>query len=357
MPELILLCDGAAARRDPGAAPDAFDDAAKAIRDSVPGDWLRRCFAAGRIVSDLADDAPIARESPADQWLRTRVGVPEQDTIEAYASFAGASEAPSPRWSLRPANVQVGFDHLRLVDPGELALDPGDAHELAATIAPLFAEFGYRLDTSAADRWFFTANEQPRIEACAWTQAAGRSIEAYMPGGPDARQWRRLLTEVQMHWHEHPVNARREAAAMPAVNMLWLDGRAAGTLSASFEAIATTHPAIAGLARCAQARLLDPADARSALAGSSETTTRRDLLLDLGQWRAARRRGDTHAWARAWREADDRLAAIGDSREILRRFDRVRAVFTGERRRIEISSDGAGWSRLWRRFDPLATVL
>ncbi|MCL4748437.1 MAG: hypothetical protein KJZ83_23950, partial [Burkholderiaceae bacterium] len=299
MPELILLCEGAAAQRDGGTAPDAFDSAARSFRRSVPGTWLRRCFAAGRVVSDSADDAPIVRESPADRWLRARLGAPEHDTIEAYGSYALASDAPSPRWSLRPANVLVGFDHLRLADPDELELDAADANELAATAAPLFAEFGYRLHASAPDRWFFTANEQPLIDACAWTQAAGRSIEAYMPRGPDARRWRRLLTDVQMHWHDHPVNARRERNARPAVNMLWLDGRATGALASGLGSVVTANPATAGLALCARATVLDPADARSALAGCAAASPGRDLLLDLGQWRAARRAGDTHGWVRA----------------------------------------------------------
>ena len=57
--------------------------------------------------------------------------------------------------------MQVGYDQVRLADPGDLALDARDASELAATIAPLFAEAGYALGLASPDRWFFTAERSP----------------------------------------------------------------------------------------------------------------------------------------------------------------------------------------------------
>jgi hypothetical protein len=45
-----------------------------------------------------------------------------------------------------------------------------------------------------------------------------------MPKGRDAAILKRLLTEVQMLLHEHPVNVARAQRGVPAVNALWLHG-------------------------------------------------------------------------------------------------------------------------------------
>ena len=164
MPELILLCEGAAPDRSGGAAGDAFDDAARAIRGTTQARWLRACLGAGQVVHDRVDDAPVMRESPADAWLRARMAVPASDTVQAYAAVGPEASARSARWSLTPANALVGYDHIRLRDPGELALDAAEARELAAAAAPLFAEAGYGLELASPQRWYFTAE----------TGAAGR---------------------------------------------------------------------------------------------------------------------------------------------------------------------------------------
>lgn len=354
MPELILLCEGAAPDREAGASPDAFVLAANEIRATVSGASLRALLGSGRLVADRVADDSVARESPADAWLRTRLSVPEDDAVQAYAAHATDTGTESPRWSLRPAHVQVGYDQVRLSDPSDLALDASDAGELAATIAPLFADAGYTLGVVSPERWFFTAERAPELQASPWTLACGRNIEPYMPGGPGARQWRRLLNEVQMHWHDHPANARREAVGRAVVNMLWLDGRAGGVLARSLDAVATGEPAISGIARAAGARLVTPT---AALEGAARGAVQGEVLVDVPLWRDARRRVDLHAWVQAWHEFDQWLVRHGMSAGKGAGVARVRAVFTGERRQVELASDGAGWSRFFRRFDPLAAVL
>jgi hypothetical protein len=50
----------------------------------------------------------------------------------------------------------------------------------------------------------------------------------WWPQEDSLREWRRLLNEIQMVWHEHPVNlARAERAELP-INSLWLFGGAQG---------------------------------------------------------------------------------------------------------------------------------
>jgi hypothetical protein len=51
-----------------------------------------------------------------------------------------------------------------------------------------------------------------------------RDLESAMPTGPDARALRRLMAELQMLLHEHPVTQRRARAGVPEVNAIWLHG-------------------------------------------------------------------------------------------------------------------------------------
>ena len=83
MPELILLCEGAAPDRDAGASPDAFDLAAKEIRGAVASARLRALFGAGSPAWDRAHEELAARESPADAWLRARLAGPDEDAVQA----------------------------------------------------------------------------------------------------------------------------------------------------------------------------------------------------------------------------------------------------------------------------------
>jgi hypothetical protein len=53
-------------------------------------------------------------------------------------------------------------------------------------------------------------------------------LSDWWPQEDSLREWRRLLNEIQMVWHEHPVNiARAERGEVP-INSLWLFGGAKG---------------------------------------------------------------------------------------------------------------------------------
>jgi len=38
---------------------------------------------------------------------------------------------------------------------------------------------------------------------------------------PQPRNWHALMNEIQMLWHDHPVNRAREADGLPVVNAAW----------------------------------------------------------------------------------------------------------------------------------------
>ena len=48
--------------------------------------------------------------------------------------------------------------------------------------------------------------------------------DPYMPAGPDADGYRRLVSEIEMALHDHPVNTERQARGQRPVNSFWLWG-------------------------------------------------------------------------------------------------------------------------------------
>jgi len=46
----------------------------------------------------------------------------------------------------------------------------------------------------------------------------------WWPTGQAWRAWRRRVNEIQMTWHDHPVNLAREQGGLPAINSVWLYG-------------------------------------------------------------------------------------------------------------------------------------
>ena len=71
-------------------------------------------------------------------------------------------------------------------------------------------------------------------------QLTGRDLFPFLPAGPDGAFVRRLLTELQMSLHEHPVNRARERAGHLAVNGVWLWGGGALDEAVSARVRATT---------------------------------------------------------------------------------------------------------------------
>lgn len=178
------------------------------------------------------------------QWLRRadgeRVPLP-LEPLDAVAKLVGAGLAPSGRAALRfygqtgdrpavwiaaadPVYLEPRLDHLFLhaMAPGDLR--PRDLRSLfdhlQSTLAAdgdmAFARVG-RYAYIRADRGFPTA----AMSAAAVDQ---RVPNEHMPTGADADGFRRVVSEIEMALHEHPVNVAREAAGRFPVNSLWLWG-------------------------------------------------------------------------------------------------------------------------------------
>ena len=345
MNELILLCAGAAADSDPDAR-GGMEPPRSAGLDTL--------LARGAVARERSLAGNPLAELPEDHFLRELFGVPAGVAIEALTG--AALGVPLPYWRVTPCHLHLGMDHAMLTDPPQLQLSPQEAQALAATVAPSFSELGLTLQAPRPDAWFVHGQAWD-LQAHAWTQASGRNIAAYQPSGTRARDWRRLLTEVQMLWHEHPVNEARAARGLRAVNALWLDGFAPAHPAPGKGLMFADSLALAGLSTSAGWTLRPLAELGSTTLDRPATPTDAGpTLIDLDWWRAPRRLGDLAAWQAAWAQLERWLADHGAALAQAGRSRPIRVVLTGERRILELSARTPASWRFWRRFDSHSAI-
>jgi hypothetical protein len=167
--------------------------------------------------------APLTLEA----WLCQAFEVERQhDWPVAPLTLACDGGDPADGYWLRadPVHLLAHRDRLTLLDPGALKPAPEDAAELTALLNRHFSGDGVTFQAPHPARWYARATGVPRLHTRELSQAAGRDIAGALPTGEDSLRWRRILTEIQMLMHEHPVNQRREERGELPINSVWLWG-------------------------------------------------------------------------------------------------------------------------------------
>lgn len=268
--------------------------------------------------ADAAADADIARAEPAralphERWLAARAGL--ADPASWHAASAHADGIADAAWRLDPVSLQVGLDHVALAALPSDTLSAPDAQSLAEAVAGLLADDGLALRVAPSSRWYLAAERPLRLSTGTPLAALGRSVAACLPTGADALRWRRLVTEIEMTWHAHPVNAARERAGLAPVNSVWLTG---------------------------------PVPATPAALPS-------DLVIDDGLLQA-RLASDPAAWAERWEATVARTLQPALEALDAARCGALDVVATGERHvRTHRIARGDRW-RPWRRLRPASLV-
>ena len=167
-------------------------------------------------------------------------------------SNADAEAARNGHWLCAdPVHLRFHHERIILADAGAFDLDLSEAAELVAALNAEFAEIG-RFYPATARRWYLQLTAAVDHRSQPISRIAGRRMDGELKekNSPLTR-W---LNEVQMFLHNHPINARRQAAGLPAVNSLWLWGN--GSLpeitTCPFATIHSDNPLAIGLARAAQ---------------------------------------------------------------------------------------------------------
>lgn len=119
---------------------------------------------------------------------------------------------------------------------GDTRLNAADREELAITLGEHLRADGFDLQVTAQGDWLLRLPRALDVQTVAPEIAFRGPLDRALPRGADAAMLRRLMTELQMLLHEHPVNLRRARAGLPAANAVWIWGTGAMTYTRSAEA-------------------------------------------------------------------------------------------------------------------------
>lgn len=129
-------------------------------------------------------------------------------------------------WWIRADPVHLSPRGAGLILSGSELLDLSreESLRLIAELGQIFTPDCWRLEALQPHRWYLRPAKPAHIHTHSVDEVWGRDIGGYLPGGPDARSWHMLLTEVQLLLHASPLNVEREQRGRPPVNSLWFWG-------------------------------------------------------------------------------------------------------------------------------------
>ncbi len=260
---------------------------ARGFADRLPLPGLTRLLGLGK-------RERAAPATPEQTWRRL-FGVDNSAAADAALRRLGEDDGlrvTDMMMCADPSYLHFTREHLLLIDAGELAITPDEAAALVDCLNTELADIG-QFEAVAPTRWYLYPRQTPTSRFAALGDVTSRPVAHFLPEGDDAVQWQHAMNEIQVLFHNHPVNAAREAAGQRPINNVWFWG--AGTLPASLESpaphLVMTSPLAIGLARAAGVEPSNVSDFDALPA--DDTLVSLDALLppsrylDLEPWQAA----------------------------------------------------------------------
>jgi hypothetical protein len=261
--------------------------------------------------SELADELAAAesvRGAAHLDWLATALFQSKPPASTAPYAWAASTGSPveGPIWHADPIHLALAGDHLIAQRLDSQRADEDEAETLLAVANELAEPASCRFVRSE-HHWFLQTEHRWSIETVPLDVVTGDSVTPHLPRGRDAGVWNRLLNEIQMAWHVHEINERREASGRPTINSLWLHGGGVWQAlpSIRYTQVQAEAPAWRGAAMAA--------GARAAMPGTSPVD---NALLIWDEAFAPSKRFDRDAWLAAISAIDRRLASLGEEHAI-----------------------------------------
>lgn len=142
----------------------------------------------------------------------------------------------------QPIHFAAGLDRLTTVPlQGAARMSAAERAALSPTFVEHLQATGVQLFEGTDGEWLLRSEEPLQVQTVTPEFAAANPHAEILPRGRDAGGLRRLMTEMQMLLHEHPVNTQRQNRGLPALNAIWVHGE--GMLS---DVTAKSLPAASG---------------------------------------------------------------------------------------------------------------
>lgn len=213
----------------------------------------------------LARARRTSRSGSADalRYSLFNYALPEhQDRPDGWLSYQVDTGAVPNGIVLRadPVHLRADQDRLVLFGADQLDIHIEEAQALADAFNQLYTADVMQLEVPTPTRWYLRLTEAPALHHTPLSQVLGRDIDTLLPTGPAAQPWRRFSNEVQMLFHDHPVNHQRETQRQPFINSLWLwgGGKPIPTTAQIWQRLWSADVVSQGLARLNAVRCTTP---------------------------------------------------------------------------------------------------
>lgn len=215
-------------------------------------------------VVDNNDSSAIATGTKVyEQALSSALGQPIPAMGELpialyqYPSDTG-EHAPDHCVCAEFVHLQADKDNARLVPEAALNIEPEESIALMDALNKLLEPDGLRLHRSEAGQCYFTGMPADTLDTWPAHAVANGKIANYLPRHAEAGDWRRLITEVQMLFHSHPVNSARAELQQLPINGMWFWGgnKTTEVVEANGILLMTDHAYAKGLAKAVKANTI-----------------------------------------------------------------------------------------------------
>lgn len=145
------------------------------------------------------------------------------------ASLAAGVKAPSETvWLAELSAISIGREGAAFAHPASFQVTSAEADALFDSVSGLWAGCAISALPLNARQWRVWLNPEANTRSITPAAVADMKLSDWWPQDDSLRDWRRLLNEIQMVWHEHPINLARAERGEAPVNSLWLFGGASG---------------------------------------------------------------------------------------------------------------------------------
>ncbi len=141
--------------------------------------------------------------------------------LEHEENSPSLNNQPAAWVCIDPVNLQFHHERIILGDASRLNIQAEEAQTLISALNQTFPDLG-TFHAPHPERWYLAPApglELPELPPP--SAATGRQLGSLLPEAP---QFSRLMNEVQMLLHTHPVNRARESQRQPLINGLWFWG-------------------------------------------------------------------------------------------------------------------------------------
>lgn len=320
------------------------------------------------VIPDLLGAPFMARMPALERWLArgegstlphgrlTEVvghafGLPSPPPVAAV-TLAGDGHPDVRSW-LRadPVHLELKQDGVALRHSAVLEVTRDEAAMLVAELQGLFASDGLEFTAPAPNRWYVRVPEAEVPTTTPLDEALGRNVFGLLPRGRGRINWPAAITEVQMLFSGHAVNARRESDGRLPINSVWFwgEGRVPGEVTSPYALVHANDAFTRGLAILSRTRVVA---VPSGYAGIDGVRDDESVLLVLEGLADPVRRGDGERFGAVAEAIDDTWFV--PLAQALDRFEVINVILPrGRDTFVARITPGARW-RLLRRAQPLA---